>query len=120
MRVRQVDENNDWLFGKGRNNYVVDIRAVAQNIKTRLLEFLGDCFFNLGAGIDWPSLLGAKDQDALNLAISTTILNTEGVTGIRQLFINLNRVTRDITIQYEVQTAYGTTTQVLSLDPTSL
>jgi hypothetical protein len=68
-RVRQIDDDGDWLFGKGQNDYVRANTSVVQNINTRLGSFLGDCFFDLGAGIDWFNLLGTKDQVALNLSI---------------------------------------------------
>lgn len=114
MRVRAVDSNNDWLFGKGQNDYLRDKAALLQNIKTRLQEFLGDCFFNTGAGIDWFGLLGEKDQLSLNLAISSVILNTQYVTGIRQLLLNVEN--RGLTVQYEVATSYGPAYQTFALD----
>jgi hypothetical protein len=118
MRVRAVDGDNDWLFGKGQNDYVRNLDAVKQNIKTRLLEFLGDCFFNMSAGVDWFNLLGAKDQTALNLAISAVILNTQYVTGLTQLTVEVDAATRALSVSYEVETSYGTSAQAFSLDPT--
>lgn len=109
MRIRAVDGNNDWQFGKGQNDYKRGLTACVQNIATRLQEFLGDCFFNNGAGIDWLNLLGAKDQISLNLSISAIILNTEDVTGINQLSATLNPDTRNFQVEYEVQTVFGTT-----------
>lgn len=108
MIVRALDSNGDWTFGKGQNDYKSANNAVAQNIQTRLLSFLGDCFFDVTAGIDWFNLLGGKDQLALNLAVSATILNTENVTGILQLFLTFTPRTRSISIQYQVQTIYST------------
>jgi hypothetical protein len=64
-RSRSVDDDNDWNFGKGRNDYVRNIRAVEQNIRTRLNSFLGDCFFSTGSGLDWFNLLGNKNQIAI-------------------------------------------------------
>lgn len=105
MRVRQIDGDHDWTFGKGQNNYVRDGAAVGQNIDTRLSSFLGDCFFDTGAGLDWFNLLGAKVTLPLNLAVSATILNTEGVTGIRLLSSQLDTARR-YTVTYEVQTTF--------------
>ena len=51
MKVRALDESGDWTFGKGENNYYSANDAIAQNIKTRLYSFLGDCFFDLSANI---------------------------------------------------------------------
>jgi len=106
MIVRAIDENGDWTFGKGKNDYKSENNAVAQKILTRLSSFLGDCFFALDEGIDWFNLLGAKNQLALNLAISGKILNTEDVVGIIQLSINLSPQ-RELTIKYDVQTVYS-------------
>lgn len=115
--VRALDPTEkDWTFGKGKNNYLIDLNAIVQNINTRLNCFLGDCFFDLSAGIDWFTFLASKNQAALALAISTTILNTEGVTGIRQLSINLEDTTRDFSVSYQVQTVYSTASSQFQFD----
>lgn len=116
MRVRALDGNGDFTYGKGRNNYLKDNAAIAQNIDTRLSSFLGDCFFDLGAGIDWFTFLGSKDQAGLNLAISTVILNTDGVTGILQLRTELDPATRDFSIQYDVLTTYSSVANQFRFD----
>lgn len=115
MRVRQLDGTHDWMYGKGQNDYLRANAAVAQNIDTRLNSFLGDCFFDAGAGLDWFNLLGAKDQTALNLAISAVILNTREVTGLLQIAIGLD-VTRRLTVQYRVQTSYSTASSTFTFD----
>lgn len=106
MIVRALDDLEDWTYGKGKNDYRSGILATAQNIQTRVSSFLYDCFFATNEGIDWFNLLGGKNQLALNLAVSTTILNTENVTGLQQLSINLD-VSRVIRIIYNVQTSYS-------------
>ncbi len=106
MIVRALDTNGDWLFGKGRNDYKSNQDAIAQNIQTRLLSFLGDCFFDTAAGIDWFNFLGGKNQTALNLAINAVILNTDNVTGMLQTSVNLS-TSRVFTVQYRVQTTYS-------------
>lgn len=111
MRVRAL-LNGDWTYGAGLNNYLTGTKAVAQAIDTRLSSFLGDCFFDVTAGIDWFNLLGAKNQLALQLAISATILNTQSqgqsvVTGIVNLSLNLNHTTRVFTVTYTATTIFG-------------
>lgn len=108
MIVRSIDVDGDWMFGKGKNDYKSRNAAIAQCIRTRLQSFLGDCFFNTAAGIDWFNLLGSKNQLALNLSISAVILNTADVTGIRQLSLSLTS-TRLLSISYRVQTTYSVT-----------
>lgn len=106
MIVRAIDGTGDWEYGKGKNDYKSANDAVTQNIGTRLYSFLGDCFFDTAAGIDWFNFLGSKNEVGLNLAVSATILNTENVTGILQLSINLS-ANRNVTIRYKVQTTYS-------------
>ncbi len=115
MRVRALDSDHDWTFGKGQNNYLTRNAAVVQNIDTRLNSFLANCFFDNGAGIDWFTFLGGtKDTQALALAISSTILKTEDVTGIRQLSISL--VNRGVVVRYRVQTSYSAPSGQFQLD----
>lgn len=113
--VRAVDSDGDWLFGKGRNDYKSGVDATAQNIKTRLQSFLGDCFFDTGAGVDWFNLLGSKQLLALKIAVAAIILNTTDVTGILELSFNLDE-TRRLTIQYKTATIYGTVQNSFQFD----
>jgi hypothetical protein len=107
MIVRALDVNGDWVFGIGTSAYLSGNAAIAQDIQTRLSSFLGDCFFDTGAGIDWFNLLGGKDLTALNLAVAAVILNTNNVTGGLQLSVVYNPATRSVTIKYQVQTTYS-------------
>lgn len=107
MIVRALDNNGDWTYGKGQNDYKSSNNAIAQIIQTRLSSFVGDCFFALQDGINWFNLLGGKNQLAINLAVSAVIINTPNVTGILQLSIVLNDITRVLTIAYKVQTTFS-------------
>jgi hypothetical protein len=115
MIMRALDADWDWTFGKGRNNYLRGRGAIAQSLKTRLQMFLGDCFFALNEGIDWFNLQGGKDVTALRLAIQATILNTNGVTGILSLTVNLPP-DRVLTVFYEVSTNEGSVEGSFSLE----
>lgn len=106
MIVRGVDSNNDWLFGKGKSDYKYNLNALSQNIKTRLQSFLGDCFFAQSEGIDWWSLLGSKRLLDLRLSVATTLLNTEGVTGITEVSVAVDGK-RNVKILYAVTTVFG-------------
>ena len=83
MRVRKLDDNNDWCYGGSINDYLTAKSAIAQNIKTRLKEYLGDCFWMLGAGIAWDVRLGQTNQEELLKSDTYGIIkNTNGVTRI--------------------------------------
>lgn len=80
------------------------------------MSFLGDCFFDITAGIDWFNLLsGSKNELVLNLNVSSIILNTTGVTGILQLNISLN-AQRGSSISYKAQTVYSVTGDIFQYD----
>ena len=123
MIVRAIDSGGDWLCGKGRNDYKSKNAAIAQKIQTRLMSFLGNCVFDLSAGIDWFTFLGgSKDKVQLTLSVSSVILNTTDsdgtlvVTGIKNLVINLDEATRKITIEYAVITIYSVVTDTFYFD----
>lgn len=107
MRVRAVDKNHDWTFGRGLQDYKIDDRAVAQNVKTRLLSFYRDCFFDLNAGIDWFNLLGRGTENLLTLAIKQCIVNTDGVVGLNSVNIDFDRMSRHITLSYDIKTIFS-------------
>lgn len=99
MRFRNLDQNGDWVFGKGRNSYLKDNEALMMNIKTRLLEFLNDCFWDMEKGIDWWTLMGGKDLKKILVDVQRTILRSYQVKRIvnldysltnRKLFISIS------------------------------
>ena len=109
MRFRNLDENGDWCFGKGRNSYLINDRALMMNIRTRLLSFLGDCFFDTEAGIDWWTFLGGKDLKSLLASVQRVVLRSSQVKKIVDLDYTLtNRV---LSIRLSVEFADG---QILS------
>jgi hypothetical protein len=121
MIVRALDSNGDWTFGHGRSNYKRANLAVAQAIQSRVTSFLGDCFFDLGAGIDWFNLLGGKNELAISLAVSAVILNTtdsdgnQVVTGVKKLSVNLDS-NRSLQVSYQVVTVYSVLTETFQYD----
>lgn len=106
MKIRNLDENHDWTFGIGRNNYVMGNTGIALNIKTRLYSFLGNCFFAPEEGLDWWNLLERGQQENAELAIQRVIAYTPGV-------VNVNNVTvakgaeRNYKMTYNIDTIYS-------------
>lgn len=117
MITRALDSDHDWTFGASLNNYLKNKNAVIQNINTRLNCFLGDCFFDTTAGVNWFNLLGGKDQVALNIQITSVILNTDQVVGLNQLTSTINDA-RNISVSYTVETSYGQQTSLTIINPT--
>lgn len=120
MRVRALDTDGDWEYGKGQNDYKTQNKAIAQNIQTRLSSFFGDCFFDTSAGVDWYNLLGGKSQVAIQLAVTAVILNTPNVMSILTMSVNYDSITRNIALFYKVQSVFGTITQTTQIPTTFL
>ena len=101
MRFRNLDANGDWCFGKGRNSYLKDNKALMMNIKTRLLSFLNDCFFDLEAGIDWWNLLGGKEQKSIIASVQRVVLRSSQVKKIVNMQYLLKNRKFSITLSVE-------------------
>lgn len=101
MRFRNVDANGDWVFGKGRNSYLRDNDALMMNIKTRLLSFLNDCFFDTEAGIDWWNLLGGKDIKGILASVQRVVLRSNNVKRIVDMQSQLQNRRFAITLTVE-------------------
>lgn len=112
MIIRAIDGSNDWTFGAGWNNYVKNVAAVGQLVKTNLQSFRGDCFFSDEDGLPWWDLLGGKSRLAVEMAVSATILNTPGVRSLTELRVNLD-ANRSLNIEYKIITVYSTTIDLL-------
>lgn len=106
VAFRNLDENGDWLFGKGKNDYARSQEAIKLDIKTRIHSWLGDCFFAVEDGIDWWNRLGSFDQrELLEQDLRLAILQTDGVTEIVDFSTEL--VDRRFSASYTVNTVYS-------------
>lgn len=105
MKHRGVDINGNWVFGKGKNSYAIGTDAVKINIRTRLLCFKNNCFFDLDAGIDWWNLGSGNDRNLkmLDLQIREIISGSYGVDKVISSNIDFNRITRTISVVYKIK-----------------
>lgn len=115
MRIRNVDLKWDWTFGQSQTNYVKDEYAVILDIRMRLKEWFGDCFFNLQKGIPWQVRLGRHNQKTLlDNDILTTIEGTEGVLNVSDFTSTTDG--RRYRAQCNVYTRYSTNLIPLTID----
>lgn len=82
MRIRGIDVNNDWLFGKGQNDYARDLEALKIDLKTRLQSWKFDCFFAEQEGVDYKNFLDRGTKTFLDNDVKRIILQTNGVLRI--------------------------------------
>lgn len=107
MIIRKVDGSNDWQFGKGLSDYARNEEAIDENIKTRVLSWVGDCFFALQEGVDWRSRLDIGQQAALVEEVKSVIMQSEGVVGVNDIQAVFNGPSRLETITYNIQTIFS-------------
>lgn len=107
MSIRAIDENGDWEYGKGLQDYFLDLDAIKMNIETKLRSWKGDCFFDLAAGVDYNNFLDIGTKVFLDRDVKRVILQSEGVIKINSFSSVLDRGTRDLTIEVEIDTIYG-------------
>lgn len=106
MRFRNLDENGDWTFGKGKQSYLKENDALMLNLKTRLKSFLNDCFFATSEGIDWFNLLGSKNRSSILEAVRKVIIETNGVTQLNTVDIVYDRTSRALQLSYNINSQY--------------
>ena len=107
MIFREIDSVGDWNFGAGKQSYATDVEAIELNIRTRILSWLGDCFFALQEGVDWKNRLDTGQQEALTNEIRTLLLQSDGVTAINSIRSNFDSEKRSFLIQYDIQTIFS-------------
>lgn len=79
----QESSSRTWVFGRGYSSYKSGQSAVAQDIKSSLLEFENDCYWALQNGIDWQTRLGYHNQkDLLDEDILSTIQERSDVLSV--------------------------------------
>ena len=107
MRIRNIDKDNDWCFGKGNNDYVTAAYAVGLDVKLRLQEWLNDCFFALSSGIDWKRRLGDYNQKLfLDGDIRRVARETNGVLDIVNFTSSITG--RKYACSFEIYQQYST------------
>lgn len=106
MIIRALDGQHDFQFGKGLQTYLKNDNAIAENIQTRLLSFLNDCFFDSTAGIDWIRLLGNRaSKEEIILNCRGIILQSYGVVRVNTILIN-SYDNRNLNLTYDINTIF--------------
>lgn len=106
MKIRNLNDRGDWLFGKGLQDYLTSQDAIALDIKTYLKLWTGNAFFALQAGVNWRQYLDKNQESRLLAGLQSAILARFGVMGINLLTARLDPITRNLVVQYDVQTIY--------------
>ena len=117
MRVRALDSNDDWTFGRGGANYIGEKQSLNQKVKTRIKSFKNDNPLNMDDNIDWLDLLGRRGtEDTILKEIERVTLQTNGVTEVTSIEVT-KRQDRVESILLEYGTIYDepNTIEILEL-----
>ena len=105
MIIRALDSNGDATFGQGKENFLSNQLAVAENIQTNLYCFLRDCYFDIQKGIDWIRFFSVPTSNQeVTLSVKGIILLCYGVTSIQSL--NVSSANRQIRITAIINTIF--------------
>jgi hypothetical protein len=107
MIQRQLDSHGDWTFGKGKGNYLRGEDAINLNLKTRILSFWRNCFFDKDAGIDYINYILNKNNEGLEQEIRRVVLATDGITAINSLNLSVDPNARKAIWTIDFKTVYS-------------
>ena len=92
--------NNDLSVGRGMDR-LEGVDYVIQLVKNRLLTFLTEWDLDETLGIDWYNIMGYNyDLSIIQGLVTQTILETEGVTSVVEVTLNLDSKSRILSISF--------------------
>lgn len=99
-------------FGRGQSNFHRDVpEAPAQVALSRLKLYLGEWFLDTRDGTPWNTqVLGKYTGPTRDMVLRTRILGTPGVRAITGYASQVNRDTRQFSVQVQLDTIYGPVT----------
>jgi hypothetical protein len=108
IRVRRIDAEGEPAWGRGVSDYLTDIDAVAQIIKTRLLLFVNEWWEDVFDGLPlWQEILGqiGTKKEIVDRVLQERIMTTPYVQGIESLTSTL--IDREYECEIVVNTTFG-------------
>jgi hypothetical protein len=112
LTVRRLDANGDPMYGNGLLDFVSDLPAVAQIIKTALLLFQGEWWNDTSIGLPlFQQILGQPEnnrQATIALLIQQVILSVEYVTALTNVQVSYTSNNRQFSYVCYAETSFGT------------
>lgn len=88
MAFRKTDSQGNWLFGHGLADYANREEEIALDVKTALQEWVGNCWFNVDAGVDYATYLSTPGtQEELRQSIGQVVASRGGVSQVLDVAI---------------------------------
>ncbi len=114
IKYRRLSPTGDYSFGYGNSDFLYDLEAVAQAVKTRLDLFLGSFWRDLTDGLPMPQQIWGSSGSEAHLAVVGNIIKdriagTKDVSEVLAYTYSYNRETRVYSFQARIQTIYSDT-----------
>lgn len=118
MKYRRIDNDGDYTFGNGKYDFLVDIEAVPQAIKTKLNLFRGEWWEDLSEGLPFYQEIAAQfiksdeEKDIVTNIYCSRIMDVEAVNSFLNTEAQFDDETRVYSLKADVDTIYGTINNV--------
>lgn len=101
--------NGDMNLVNGELSFVTGQAAIGQHIEMRLKTFLGETVYDQSAGVPYIQIIFLKQTsiDSVQFILEQNVLATPGVTGIVEFVLDLDPLTRALTITGTATTIEG-------------
>lgn len=108
MRSRALDANNDIFLQRRQIHTVTGGAQVVQNVRSRLLFYLGECVWDTTAGVPYFQQIFTKPMNLpqTEALLKREIIQTVGVSKLLDFRMYYDNTTRQLTVKYEAETTY--------------
>lgn len=111
LRVRTLDNDWDFQFGRSKQDYAKESLATAYDVKQKIQCWYNDCFFDMLEGIDYKNLLGEKGgKSQIDASIQKIIAVQPDI--IELVYFESSVADRKYTATIRFKTVYNETIEV--------
>jgi len=105
----KLDDNGDIDTSRPDLQHTSGLDAKIQHLKQRLRMFFGEWFLDLRRGVPYFQYILKKDADpvVVDAVLKKEIIDTPGITELRQFSLDLDDRTRVLTASFKAQTQEG-------------
>jgi hypothetical protein len=109
MISHALNSDNDIFMQSGQVVTTQDGAEVVQHVRTRLQFFKGEWLLDTDAGTPWYQEIFERPANVglVEARLKARILQTPGVDSLTSFTLNLDKVTRTLSISFEARTTYG-------------
>lgn len=110
MTIKALDANNDIFLQDGQIHRISEAPETIQQIRSRLLFYLGEWFLDATGGVDYFGIVFVKpvNLSLIESELKSTIINTDGVLELNEFELDYDSTTRKLIVDFEAETIFGT------------